>query len=170
MVEGMSVVVIVMLSLMSVTSPPPAMCNLSTRTVVKLCTRVCLLRGELGFLNFDDICMCVVNKQYELPDFVLIPSMFTCSMMRFIPLHCWICVLVWYLWSSWSVCEVVLVPYVDEVFPVIVMRILLFMFHVCMLRECEGARVTAMLVWGMEEVWWWWVHDIWVVHVVQVLF
>ena len=32
------VVVNVMLSLMSVMSPPPALCNLSVRTVVKLCT------------------------------------------------------------------------------------------------------------------------------------
>ena len=23
-------------------------------------------RGELGFLNCDDICMCVVNNQFEL--------------------------------------------------------------------------------------------------------
>ena len=38
MVEGMSVVVNVMLSLMSVMSPPPVLCNLSARTVVKLCT------------------------------------------------------------------------------------------------------------------------------------
>ena len=37
-VEGMSVVVNVMLSLMSVINPPPALCNLSVRTVVKLCT------------------------------------------------------------------------------------------------------------------------------------
>ena len=49
-VEGMSVVVNVMLSLMSVMSPPPALCNLSVRTVVKLC-------------------MCVVNKQFELLEF-----------------------------------------------------------------------------------------------------
>ena len=27
-------------------------------------------RGELGFLNYDDICMCVVNKQFELLEFV----------------------------------------------------------------------------------------------------
>ena len=27
-------------------------------------------RGELGFLNCDHICMCVVNKQYELIEFV----------------------------------------------------------------------------------------------------
>ena len=38
MVEGMSVVVNVMLSLMSVMSPPHALCNLSAHTVVKLCT------------------------------------------------------------------------------------------------------------------------------------
>ena len=36
MVEGMSVVVNVMLSLMSVISPPLALYNLSARTVVKL--------------------------------------------------------------------------------------------------------------------------------------
>ena len=29
---------------------------------------------------------------------------------------------------------------------VTVMRVLVFVLHVCMLRECEGARVTAMLV------------------------
>ena len=33
-----SVVVNVMLSLISVISPPPVLCNLSARTVVKLCT------------------------------------------------------------------------------------------------------------------------------------
>ena len=27
-------------------------------------------RGELGFLNCDNICMCVVNKQFELLEFV----------------------------------------------------------------------------------------------------
>ena len=36
-VEGMSVIVNVMLSLMSLMSPPPALCNLSVRTAVKLC-------------------------------------------------------------------------------------------------------------------------------------
>ena len=28
-------------------------------------------RSELGFLNCDDVCMCVVNKQFELIEFVL---------------------------------------------------------------------------------------------------
>ena len=32
------------------------------------------------------------------------------------------------------------------------MRVLLFVLPVCMLRECENARLTAMLVWGMDEV------------------
>ena len=27
-------------------------------------------RGELGFLNCDDVSMCVVNKQFELLEFV----------------------------------------------------------------------------------------------------
>ena len=38
MVEGMSAVVNVMLFLINVMSPPPALCNLSARTVVKLCS------------------------------------------------------------------------------------------------------------------------------------
>ena len=45
MFDGMSVVVNVMLSLMSVMSPPPALCNLSLRTVVKLCTLGVLTLG-----------------------------------------------------------------------------------------------------------------------------
>ena len=45
-----------MLSLMSVMSPPPALCF--------------GFRDELGFLNYDDVCMCVVNKQFELREFV----------------------------------------------------------------------------------------------------
>ena len=35
-------------------------------------------------------------------------------------------------------------PYIDVV---TVMRVLLFVWQMCKLRECEGARVTAMLVW-----------------------
>ena len=41
----MSVVVNVRLSLMNVMSPPPALCNLSLRTVVKLCTLGVLALG-----------------------------------------------------------------------------------------------------------------------------
>ena len=46
MVEGMSGVVNVMLSLMS---PPPALCNLWLRTVVKLCTLGVLTLGVAWF-------------------------------------------------------------------------------------------------------------------------
>ena len=47
-------------------SPHPALCNLSVHTAVG-----CFgFRGELGFLNCDDVCMCVVNKQFELLEFV----------------------------------------------------------------------------------------------------
>ena len=62
-VECMSVVVNVMLSLMIEMSPSPA-CG-----EVKYFGCVCF-RGELGFLNCDNICMCVVNKQFELLEFV----------------------------------------------------------------------------------------------------
>ena len=27
-------------------------------------------RGDLGFLNCEDVCMCVVNKEFELLEFV----------------------------------------------------------------------------------------------------
>ena len=39
-----------------------------------------------------------------------------------------------------------MVPYVDAVFAMTVVRVLLFVLHVCMLGEC--ARLTAMQVWG----------------------
>ena len=32
-------------------------------------------RDELGFLNCDDICLCVVNKQIELLEFVFCPAL-----------------------------------------------------------------------------------------------
>ena len=48
-----------------------------------------------------------------------------------------------------------MVPYVGAVGTVTVMRVPLFVLHVCMLRECEGAMVTAFPVWGMDEVWLW---------------
>ena len=46
-----------------------------------------------------------------------------------------------------------MVPYVDAVVSVTVMRVLLFVLLVCLLRECDGARLTTMLVWGIDEVW-----------------
>ena len=62
-----NVVVNVMLSLLSVMSPPPALCNLSARTVVKLCTLGVFALEVIPEL--DDICMCVVDKQFELLEY-----------------------------------------------------------------------------------------------------
>ena len=59
----------------------------------------------------------------------------------FTDFYCRVCLLVWcvYSWGRpWSVCEVVFVPYLDAVVTVNVMRVLLFVLHVCMLRVCEG--------------------------------
>ena len=58
-------------------------------------------RGELGFLNRDDICMCAMNKQFELLEFVLIPFMLNLSIMRYLSLlllglcACVVCVVMW---------------------------------------------------------------------------
>ena len=41
-----------------------------------------------------------------------------------------------------------MVLYVDVVVDVTVMRVLLFVLHVCLLRECDDERLTEMLVWG----------------------
>ena len=114
-------------------------------------------RGELGFLNCDDICMCVVNKQFELLEFVS-DSVYVdlqydeISLTSTASLWC-VCsdsgvyvVIVVCLLSCGclrSVCEVVVVRYVDAVVAVTVMCALLFVLHVC-----EGVRVTFMLVWG----------------------
>ena len=36
-----------------------------------------LFMGELGFLNYDDICMLVVNKKFSSSSLFLIPFMLT---------------------------------------------------------------------------------------------
>ena len=46
-----------------------------------------------------------------------------------------------------------MIPYVDEMVAVTLMRLLLFVLHVCLVRECNGVRLTSMLVCGMDEVW-----------------
>ena len=69
MVEGMSGVVNVMLSLISAMIPPPALCKLSVCTVVKLCTMLYAL--GLSLVSWIVmICSCVVNKHFELLEFV----------------------------------------------------------------------------------------------------
>ena len=56
MLEGMAVVYNVMLSLMSVMSPPHG-----GEVTYFGCS---CFRGVIGFLNCNDICMCVVNTQF----------------------------------------------------------------------------------------------------------
>ena len=113
-------------------------------------------RGELGFLNCDDVCMCVVNKQFELLEFVSesvyidlqydeISLTFTAGPVCLCGVSSPVVVLgLFRRLSSYVVRAVVAVT---------VMHVLLFVLHVCVLWECEGARVTAVLVWGPGEVW-----------------
>ena len=75
--------------------------------------------GELGFLNCDDVYMCVVNKQFELPEFVFDSV--------YVDLQYFLSLVLLGLWSCgclWSVCEVAVVPYEDAVVTVTVMRVL----------------------------------------------
>ena len=51
-------------------------------------------RGDLGFLNCDDICMCVVNKQFELLEFIFESVYVDLHLPH---LYCWVCGLVWCL-------------------------------------------------------------------------
>ena len=51
-------------------------------------------RGEFGFLNGDDICMCVVNKQFELLEFVFDSVYVDLQYDEISHLYCCVCVLV----------------------------------------------------------------------------
>ena len=65
---------------------------------------------------------------------------------------------------------VIIIIYVDAV--VAVIHVLLFVLHVCMLRECEGCKgdCNAGVRDGGVWLWLWWVKGMWVVHVVHVLY
>ena len=68
-------------------------------------------RGELGFLNCDYVCMCVVNKQFELLEFVFesvyVDLQYDEISLTFTAGPVCLCG----VYSPWSVCEVVVVPY-----------------------------------------------------------
>ena len=87
-------------------------------------------RSELSFLNCDDICMCVVKKQFELLEYVLIPFMWTCRIIRFHNFYCCVYVIMWCVSCGcpWSLLEVVVAPCV--VGAVIVMGVLLIVWDV----------------------------------------
>ena len=70
MVNGMSIVVNVMFSLNECNEPTPCLVQTIGTHGGEVMYFVCVwFMGELGFLNFVDICMCVVNKQFELLEF-----------------------------------------------------------------------------------------------------
>ena len=96
--------------------------------------------------------MCRKNKQFELLEFVFdsayVDLQYDEISLTFTAGSVSLC-----CGRLWSVCEVVMVPYVDAVVAVTLMRVLLFVLHVCLLRECYGAKLTAMLVWGTDELW-----------------
>ena len=75
-------------------------------------------RGELGFLNCDDICICVVNKQFELHEFffysVYVDLQYDEISLTFLLLGLCPCVV--------SVIVFEVVPYVDVMVAVTVMR------------------------------------------------
>ena len=95
-------------------------------------------RGEPGFLNCDDACMCVVNNKFELLEFIFecvyvdwqydeISLTFTAGSVCL----CGVCSPVVVLGLS---CEVVVVPhFVSAVVAVTVIYVLLFVLHVCVL-------------------------------------
>ena len=103
-------------------------------------------RGEFGFLNCDDICMCVVKKQFELLEFVSIPFILICSMVRYLSLLLLgLCPCVVSVVMCWSlVC-------------LLGCRGTLCGCGVCC--DCDACTVVCvalcMLVWGMEEMWLW---------------
>ena len=66
--NSMSVVVNVLLSLPNVLSPHPDLCDHGGKVMYFM--NFCF-RYELGFLNCDDICICVVNMQPELLQFLV---------------------------------------------------------------------------------------------------
>ena len=75
-----------MLSLLNVTSPPRLVRPIGVHVGEVMYFGSFCLGGELGFLNCNDVCMCVVNKQFELIEFVFNSVMFI--------FYCWLCVLV----------------------------------------------------------------------------
>ena len=78
MVICMSAVVNGMLSLMSVMSPTPALCNLSARTVMKLCT--------MGVGGVCDMCLCLALGSMDGEDWVwTLPILWEQA-------ECWTCV------------------------------------------------------------------------------
>ena len=104
MVEGMSVVVNVMLSLMGVMSPSHNLCNLSLGTVVKLCALGVFALGVslVSWSVMTSACVLWISILSSSSLF-LIQFMLTWSIMRFLsllPLGLYTCVVCEVMWLS----------------------------------------------------------------------
>ena len=129
----------------------------------------------LGFLYCDYICPCVVNKQFELLEFVF-DSVYVdlqCDEIYLIllPGLC-ACVMSTGMWSSlvclWG-CLGIQCCGCGGCVDCDACTVVCVWGEVSMQRGCEGARVTAMLMWGPADVCLRWVQDvsIWVVGIVR---
>ena len=95
--------------------------------------------------------MCVMTKQFELLEFFFNSVYFDLQYDEISLTFTAGYVSLWCVCSHvvvFGVCEVVVIHAVVSVVGVTVMRVLLFVLHVCMQRECVGARVTEILMWG----------------------
>ena len=98
MVEGMSVVVNEMLSLMREMSLP--LIGTHSGEVMFFGCVCFMVVYRPGFLNCDDICMCVVNKQFELLEFAV--SVFLCCVCGHVVVFALYVRLSWYpMWMRW---------------------------------------------------------------------
>ena len=133
MVEGMSVVVNVILSVIIVMSPPPALCNLSIRTVVKLCTLgVFALEVSLvSWIVMTYACVLWISILSPLSLF-LIQFMLTWNIMRFLSL------LLLGLCACMVVCSHVVVIGLSVRLSWYPMWWEQWLLDVSMLRECQG--------------------------------
>ena len=85
MVEGMSVVVNVMLSLIECDEPTSCLVQSIAAHCCEGMYFGCFdFSGDLDFLNCDDVYMCVLNKQFELLEYVF-ESVYV-DLMRFLSL------------------------------------------------------------------------------------
>ena len=150
MVECMSVVVNIMLSLISVLSPTSCLVqSIGTHGGEVMYFWCVSFRSELGFRNCYDICLCVVNKQFELLEFVFdsvyVDLQYDEIYLTFSAAYVSLCCACSHV-VVFDMSVKLSVHYVDAVVAVTVMCVLLFVLHVCMLTECEGVRLTTVLV------------------------
>ena len=93
-----------------------------------------------------------MNKQFELLEFVFdsvyVDLQYDERFLSLLLLGLCPSVVSVVMWSSLVCLLACRGTHVDAVVAVTVMRVLLFVLHVCILRKCDGARLTAMLVWG----------------------